>query len=75
MLDLQTGRYYGLNQTAGRMLEALERGTDLDVAVADLAAEFETPEETVRQDFLELCDDLAARGLIEIEPESAAEAA
>lgn len=67
MLNLDTGRYYGLNQTAGRMLDMLERGTDFDAAVAQLAGEFEVPEETVREDFLALCHDLAGKGLIELE--------
>lgn len=67
MLNVQTGKYYGLNQTAGRMLELLERGSDLDAIFTQLATEFEAPEETVRQDFLALCADLAEKGLIELE--------
>lgn len=67
MLNVQTGKYYGLNQTAGRMLELLERGNDFEAIVVQLAAEFEAPEDTVRRDFLALCSDLAEKGLIEIE--------
>jgi hypothetical protein len=67
MLNLETGRYYGLNQTAGRMLELIERGTEFDAAVAQLASEFEAPEEMVREDFLVLCHELSGKGLIELE--------
>jgi hypothetical protein len=67
MLNVQTGKYYGLNQTAGRMLELLERGSEFDAIVSQLAAEFEAPEETLRTDFLALCTDLAEKGLIELE--------
>jgi len=71
MLNLDTGRYYGLNQTAGRMLEVLERGVDFDASVRQLATEFDVPEDTVREDFLTLCHDLAGKGLIELEVSSA----
>lgn len=73
VLNVQTGKYYGLNQTAGRMLELLDRGMEGEQIVADVAAEFEAPEETVRQDFLALCADLSEKGLIELEPVSPAQ--
>jgi hypothetical protein len=68
MLNVQTGKYYGLNRTAGRMLEALERQPDLDAIVADLAADLDAPEETLREDFLALCLDLSEKGLLVLEP-------
>jgi Coenzyme PQQ synthesis protein D (PqqD) len=73
MLNVQTGKYYGLNQTAGRMLELLERGREFDAIVTQLATEFEAPEDTIRNDFLALCTDLAEKGLIEIESAPAGE--
>lgn len=73
MLNVQTGKYYGLNQTAGRMLELLERGNDFETIIVQLAAEFEAPEETIRRDFVALCSDLAEKGLIEIDANASTE--
>jgi hypothetical protein len=67
VLNLRTGKYHGLNVTAGRMLEALESAPTVDDSVADLAAEFGVEEEQIRTDLLTLCRGLLERGLIEIE--------
>jgi Coenzyme PQQ synthesis protein D (PqqD) len=67
VLNLRTGKYHGLNVTAGRMLEALESAPSIDEAVPGLAAEFEVEEEQVRADLLTLCRGLVERGLVEIE--------
>jgi hypothetical protein len=66
VLNVQTGIYYGLNQTAGRMLEVLDRVSDLNVAIAELAAEFNVEKEVIRTDLLRLCDDLQSKGLVEV---------
>jgi hypothetical protein len=66
-LNVQTGMYYGLNQTAGRMLEVLERAGDLDAALAQLVPELEAPEERIRSDIIGLCIYLESKGLIEVE--------
>lgn len=64
MLNLETGRYHGLNATGGRMLEALERSERVRSAAERLAAEFEQPTERVTSDLLRFCEDLLERGLI-----------
>ncbi len=71
VLNLQTGRYHGLNATAGSMLEALERASCLRDAAAIVAGEYEQPPAAVEQDMCELCDVLLARGLIELDGDSA----
>ncbi len=40
VLNLRTGRYHGLNPTAGRMLEALEAASTVGDAVPVLAGEY-----------------------------------
>src|SRR4051812_36570425 len=65
-LNIETGQYHGLNATAGRMLEELERGGTVIAAVQPLAQEFDQPVERIRDDLLALCASLRARGLIEI---------
>jgi hypothetical protein len=71
VLNLQTGKYHGLNATAGAMLEALEKGSNIRQAAALLAERYAKPPATIEQDVLELCRLLLERGLIELESESA----
>jgi hypothetical protein len=70
VLNLQTGRYHGLNPTAGRMLEALERSPSVREAADAVAEEHSQPQEVVARDMRELCGALRARGLIELDGES-----
>jgi hypothetical protein len=67
-LNLNTGRYHGLNPIAGRMIEVLAQSEDLAAAATELAAEYEQPRERIEADLRQLCTDLAARGLIEAVP-------
>ncbi len=69
ILNLQTGRYHGLNPTAGSMLQALERAACVRDAAAVVAEEYAQPLAIVEQDMCELCDALLARGLIELDGE------
>jgi hypothetical protein len=66
-LNLNTGRYHGLNPVAGSMIEALQRSGDIEAAAMQIAAEYEKPPETVRADLLLLCEELSERGLIELD--------
>lgn len=65
-LNLQTGKYHGLNPVAGRMVEALVESGDLEETAALLAEEYDQPQETVEGDLRRLCEDLSRRGLIEL---------
>jgi hypothetical protein len=67
VLNLQTGCYHGLNATAGRMLETLERAVTVRNAATDLAASYETPRAVIELDLCELCNALLERGLIEVD--------
>lgn len=71
VLNLQTGRYHGLNATAGSMLETLERAACVRDAAAAVAADYEQSQAAVEQDICELCNLLLARGLIELDGDSA----
>jgi hypothetical protein len=66
ILNLQTGRYHGLNPTAGRILAALECEQSVNDAVVRLAEEYAAPADEVERDVREFCGDLFERGLIEI---------
>jgi Coenzyme PQQ synthesis protein D (PqqD). len=65
VLNLQTGKYHGLNATAGRMLEALEQAACVRDAAAALTESYEQAQSVIEQDLCELCQSLLERGLIE----------
>jgi hypothetical protein len=67
VLNLESGRYHGLNATAGRMLEALQRADSLHDAALAVAGDYEQPLEVVEGDLCELCGLLLERGLIEVD--------
>ena len=71
-LNLQTGTYFGLNRTAGRMLDTLEVSATVGAAAGRLASEFGRPLGEIQADLIELCETLLARGLVERSAESAA---
>lgn len=67
VLNLQTGQYHGLNTTAGRMLEELERASRVTVAIDSLTQIYDQPREVLQRDVCELCRSLLQRGLIEVD--------
>jgi hypothetical protein len=66
VLNLQTGKYHGLNPTAGRVLELLEQGHSLEETAAAVADEYKRPVAEVENDVRMFCSDLSARDLIEL---------
>jgi hypothetical protein len=71
LLNLQTGKYHGLNPTAGAMLAALERASCVEHAARLLSEQYERPRAEVEQDVRTLCDALLERGLIEVDDSAA----
>jgi hypothetical protein len=66
VLNLKTGKYHGLNATAGQILDGLEQGrTPREVAQA-IAHEYGRDEGEVQADVVALCRGLLERQLIEI---------
>jgi Coenzyme PQQ synthesis protein D (PqqD) len=70
VLNLQTGRYHGLNPTGGAMLEALDQAASVHDAAVALSDRYEQTLSTIERDLCELCQALRERGLIEIDGES-----
>jgi hypothetical protein len=68
VLNLESGRYHGLNPTAGRMLELLGELGDVDAVAQRMSEETGTPRTRVDDDLSTLCSSLVERGLIEAEP-------
>jgi Coenzyme PQQ synthesis protein D (PqqD) len=71
VLNLRTGKYHGLNPTAGRMLEALEAAPSVGAAVPELAGEYGLEQEQIQSDLLVLTRGLLERGLIETADDAA----
>jgi Coenzyme PQQ synthesis protein D (PqqD) len=67
VLNLQTGKYHGLNPTAGHMLDVLAKGGSVGDSAALVAEEYEQPLADTERDICDLCRALAERGLVELE--------
>ena len=64
VLNLETGRYHGLNPTAGAMLSALESAGSIRGALRSLTEKFPDGSDRLEHDLLRFCEDAAQRGLI-----------
>lgn len=64
ILDLASGRYFGLNAVGTRVWALLDAGTPVDQIVSTLADEYEAEREQIARDVAALIDDLSTRGLI-----------
>lgn len=71
LLNLQTGRYHGLNATGTRMLELLGETGSVAATAEAVAAEYDASLGAVTQDVIQLCRDLVERGLIEVDAPAA----
>ena len=71
VLNLRTGKYHGLNPTAGKMLEALEAAPTVGAAVPGLAEEYGLEQEQIQSDLLTLTRGLLERELIVTADDSA----
>ena len=70
LLDLASGRYFGLNAAGTRIWMLLESGSTVRDAAAALAAEFEADAEQIGRDVEDLVAELTARGLLVAPPAS-----
>jgi hypothetical protein len=70
VLNLRTGKYHGLNPTAGAMLEQLGITGSISRTAAALAAEHGREVGEVEADLRELVAALRERGLIELQADS-----
>jgi len=66
VLNLQTGRYHGLNPVGGRMLDALNGASSVRQAAELIASEYGQDRAGVEADMVAFCRDLLERGLVEV---------
>jgi hypothetical protein len=67
VLNLNTGKYHGLNATAGAMLDAVVNAPSMRDAAVTVAGRYEQSPLVVERDMCELCQLLLDRGLVEID--------
>ncbi len=70
VLNLQTGKYHGLNPTAGQMLERLVQSSSLRAAAAGIARQYGRSQATIEVDLCSLCQALLERDLVEVDGEN-----
>jgi hypothetical protein len=73
VLNLQSGRYHGLNPSGGRMLEVITTAESVGEAAKTLAQEYDRAVAEIEADLVEFCAALVDRGLIELSRSAAGE--
>ena len=68
LLNIQTGRYHGIDPIGGRFFELMRGGTALGGVASQLAGEYKQPIERIQQDLAAFCDQMSELGLIELQP-------
>jgi len=68
ILNLESGKYYGLDELGTRMWALLSEYGAIEPVVNALLAEYEVEEEQLRSDLLKLINDLSSHGLLQFDP-------
>lgn len=67
LLNIQTGRYHGIDAIGARFFEVMRSGDPLSSVVGVLAAEYKQPMDRIRQDLAKFCEQMFEFGLIEFD--------
>ena len=68
LLNLDTERYFGLDETGTRMWQIVTAAPNIDLAYQELLAEFDVAPEMLRSNFTDLLSRLLESGLLEVLP-------
>jgi Coenzyme PQQ synthesis protein D (PqqD) len=71
LLNLETERYFGLDETGTRMWQLLTTSPTIDAAYQELVAEYDVQPELLRENLTELLGHLVEHGLLQILPADA----
>jgi coenzyme PQQ synthesis protein D (PqqD) len=66
ILNLDSERYYGLDDVGTRFLSVLTTSDSIEAAYETLAKEYDVDAQLLRRDLAELVERLAAQGIIQI---------
>ena len=64
VLDLSSGRYFGLNAVGTRIWQLIGQGETVDGLLSAVTAEYDADVSTIERDVLALLEDLEKRGLV-----------
>jgi hypothetical protein len=70
ILNLKSGIYYGLNPVGARVWSLIQEPKSVGNVLDTLLAEYDVEPDRCESDLMALLQDLAARELIKIEPET-----
>jgi len=65
LLNLETGMYFGLDAVGTDMWRAIREAATLGDALVAVHRQYEVDEATIRADFLQLANELLAKGLLQ----------
>jgi hypothetical protein len=65
-LNLETERYFGLDQTGTRMWQVITSSSNVEAAYQQLLGEFEVEPETLRSDLIGLLEKLVENNLLQM---------
>jgi hypothetical protein len=68
LLNLETERYFGLDETGTRMWQLATRSENIDAAYQELLSEFDVEPDLLRSNFTELLGRLVDNGLLQVLP-------
>nr|MBC7244658.1 PqqD family protein [Chloroflexota bacterium] len=67
VLNLQSGKYYGLDEVGTRIWSLLLEYGQVKQAYAALLGEYDVSEERLQEDLLHFVDELVSHGLVQID--------
>ena len=67
ILNLNSERYFGLDNVGTRMLSVLSSSNSIEVAYERLLSEYDVDRQVLRQDLTSLIENLLEQGLVTIE--------
>jgi hypothetical protein len=67
VLNLNSERYFGLDDVGTRMLNVLNNSDSIEAAYESLAEEYQVDRQVLRQDLTSLIESLVQQGLVTIE--------
>jgi Coenzyme PQQ synthesis protein D (PqqD) len=66
ILNLDSERYYGLDDIGTRILSVLTNADSIEAAYQSLLAEYDVDESVLRQDLLALVESLLQQGIVQV---------
>lgn len=68
LLNMQSGTYFGLDVVGTRVWQLIEQYGALATVLEEVVREFDVDADVATRDLVQLVEQLAARGLVEIDP-------